>query len=86
MTGHPGTVSRKSGVHGADRAPGSWMSWCHHSPSLANLPTASGVGRIANMKAELITRFKDITDDGGVIELVVWRVPQPVPPTSHGYK
>ncbi len=38
------------------------------------------------MTAELITRFKDITDDGGVIELVVWRVPQPVPPTSHGYK
>lgn len=41
---------------------------------------------IANMRAELLTRFKDITDDGGVIELVVWRVPQPVPPTSHGYK
>jgi hypothetical protein len=38
------------------------------------------------MKAELITRFKDITDEGGVIELVVWRVPQPVPPTTHGYK
>lgn len=34
----------------------------------------------------MITRFKDIADDGGVIELVVWRVPQPVPPTSHGYK
>ncbi len=41
---------------------------------------------IANMKAELITRFKDITDEGGVIELVVWRVPEPVPPTTHGYK
>lgn len=25
-------------------------------------------------------------DDGGVIELVVWRVPRPVPPTSHGSK
>jgi hypothetical protein len=34
----------------------------------------------------LITRFKNITDEGGVIELVVWRVPRPVPPTSHGYK
>lgn len=38
------------------------------------------------MNAELITRFKNITPDGGVIELVVWRVPQPVPPTTHGYK
>ena len=38
------------------------------------------------MPAELITRFKDITPEGGVIELVVWRLPQPVPPTTHGYK
>jgi hypothetical protein len=38
------------------------------------------------MPAELITRFKNITPDGGVIELVVWRVPSPVPPTTHGFK
>ncbi len=38
------------------------------------------------MQAELITRFKDITAEGGVIELVIWRVPQPVPPTTHGFK
>jgi hypothetical protein len=38
------------------------------------------------MKAELITRFKSIAEDGGVMELVVWRVPRPVPPTDHGYK
>lgn len=38
------------------------------------------------MPAELITRFKNITPDGGVIELVVWRVPTPVPPTEHGFK
>jgi hypothetical protein len=36
--------------------------------------------------AKLITRFKNITADGGVIELVVWRVPAPVPPTAHGFK
>lgn len=38
------------------------------------------------MKAELITRFKDVTPEGGIIELVIWRVPKPVPPTEHGYK
>ena len=38
------------------------------------------------MKATLITRFKDVTPDGGVIELVVWRVPQPVSPSEHGFK
>jgi hypothetical protein len=38
------------------------------------------------MKARLITRFKDVTPEGGVIELVVWRVPEPVRPSGHGFK
>jgi Family of unknown function (DUF6516) len=38
------------------------------------------------MPAKLITRFKDITADGAILELVVWKVPAPVPPTEHGYK
>lgn len=38
------------------------------------------------MAAELITRFKDITPEGGLIELVVWRLPEPVPPCQHPYK
>lgn len=41
---------------------------------------------MANMSAQLITRFKDITTDGAILELVVWKVPEPVPPTEHGYK
>lgn len=53
---------------------------------LAELPTLEIAGNNANVKAELITRFKEVTEDGGLIELVVWRVPRPVPPTSHGYK
>lgn len=38
------------------------------------------------MEAQLITRFKDVTADGAIIELVIWKVPEPVPPTVHGYK
>lgn len=39
------------------------------------------------MPAQLITRFKNITADGAIIQLTVWRVPQPVPPVSgHGFK
>ena len=38
------------------------------------------------MPAELITRFKNITPDGGVIELVVGGRPPPVPLTEHGFK
>lgn len=38
------------------------------------------------MKAKLITTFKDVAPTGEIIEMVVWRVPEPVPPTTHGYK
>ena len=41
---------------------------------------------IANMAAQLITRFKNVNPDGSILELVVWKVPEPVPPTDHGYK
>jgi len=38
------------------------------------------------MKAELITRFRDISDDGNGIEMVVWLTPESVPPSQHRYK
>jgi hypothetical protein len=38
------------------------------------------------MKAELITRFRDIAADGTGIEMVVWKVSESVPPSTHGYK
>jgi hypothetical protein len=38
------------------------------------------------MAAELITRFKDVTPEGGLIELVVWRLPEPLLPCGHRYK
>lgn len=44
------------------------------------------VGIIANIKAKLIKKFKDISAEGNIVEMVIWRVPEPVPPTSHGYK
>ena len=53
---------------------------------LATLTTYSAVGIVANMKAELITRFRDIADDGTGLEMVVWRVPDPVPPSGHRFK
>ena len=53
---------------------------------LASLTTNANVGKIANILAQLITRFKDVTADGAILELVIWKVPEPVPPTEHGYK
>lgn len=44
------------------------------------------VGIIANMKARLITRYRNISADGSLIEMVVWRGHEPVPPSEHPFK
>ena len=38
------------------------------------------------MSAQLITAIKNINSDGSLLEIVIWKVPKPVPPTEHGYK
>jgi hypothetical protein len=53
---------------------------------LAQLPTIADVGIFANMTAMLIVGSKEITPDGDVIAIVVWRVPMPVPPSHHDFK
>ena len=53
---------------------------------LAKLTTGEYIVKIANVPAQLITRFKDVTADGSILEVVIWKVPKPVPPTDHGYK
>jgi hypothetical protein len=38
------------------------------------------------MVAMLLIRERIIFDDGGIIEIKVWRVPHPVPPARHDLK
>ncbi len=38
------------------------------------------------MKAELVIFDKLVFDDGMIQEIVVWRVPTPVPPSEHSFK
>lgn len=44
------------------------------------------VVKIDNMTARLITRFKDISPEGDLMEMVVWRLVEPVPPCNHPFK
>lgn len=39
-----------------------------------------------NMKAELLYRFREDHSDGAILEVVVWRVPKPIPGSRHPYK
>jgi hypothetical protein len=38
------------------------------------------------VKAELLFHQRIDYDDGAIVEMVIWRVPRPVPPTRHGLK
>jgi len=38
------------------------------------------------MKAQLIVRERYTHKAGGFAEVVIWQVPQPVPPCTHGFK
>lgn len=38
------------------------------------------------MKARLIDAIKTVLEDGSIIDLVVWQVPEPVPGSSHLFK
>ena len=38
------------------------------------------------MKAALLFHQRVDYEDGGIVEMILWRVPKPVPPTIHGLK
>lgn len=38
------------------------------------------------MKAERLFYDKAVLPDGAIIEMVIWKVTEPVPPTTHGLK
>lgn len=37
------------------------------------------------MKAELLYRSKSILSDDAIVEMVIWKVPRPVPGSLHAY-
>jgi hypothetical protein len=34
----------------------------------------------------LLVHAKEIRDDGSIVEIVVWELPEPLPPSTHRYK
>ena len=41
---------------------------------------------MTRVKARLVLNEKTLFEDGSIIEVRIWSVPKPVPPTTHGYK
>jgi hypothetical protein len=44
------------------------------------------VGIFVNMKATLLYRHREDFDDGAILEVVIWSLPQPLLGSSHRYK
>ena len=42
--------------------------------------------RTKDLTPQTHTDFKHVADDGSIIQMIVWRVPEAVPPTAHGFK
>jgi len=38
------------------------------------------------MAAVLLARAKEVRDDGSIVEIVVWELPEPLPTSTHRYK
>ena len=38
------------------------------------------------MAAVPLARAKEVRDDGSIIEIVIWELPQPLPPSAHRFK
>lgn len=38
------------------------------------------------MRARPITCRKEVRDDGSIVEIAIWQLPEPLPPCAHRYK
>jgi hypothetical protein len=38
------------------------------------------------MAAVLLARAKEVRDDGSIVEIIVWELPEPLPPSARRYK
>jgi hypothetical protein len=38
------------------------------------------------MRATLLARAKEARDDGSIVEIVIWELSEPLPPSAHLYK
>jgi Family of unknown function (DUF6516) len=45
-----------------------------------------GYGMLCHMKARFLFHERRLFDDGAIMEMKIWRLPEPVPPTTHGLK
>ncbi len=53
---------------------------------LGSLTTAPAVGMLSNMRAVALVRRRVVVAVDAFVEVVIWSVPEPVPPSAHRFK
>lgn len=38
------------------------------------------------VSAVLLAHAKEVRDDGSIVEILIWQLPEPLPPSAHRYK
>jgi len=56
------------------------------APVLELLTTQVSAGTLSNMRAVALIRRRIVLAQDAFADVAVWRVPQPVPPSGHGFK
>lgn len=68
---------------------------CHPAATHQAFICLNGVGFVANASGQwhdemiaaiLIERSKTVLPDGAIVEIVIWKVPEPVPGSAHLFK
>ena len=44
------------------------------------------IARLQYMRATLLARSKEVHDDGSIVEVVIWELPEPLLPCVHKFK
>lgn len=52
-------------------------------PSLTRQPC---IATMQYMQAIPLARTKEVRDDGIIVEVVIWQLPEPLPPSTHSFK
>lgn len=48
--------------------------------------TSRATGAANDVKAQLLFSLREMLADGAIVEMRLWKVPEPVPPSTHPYK
>jgi Family of unknown function (DUF6516) len=67
-----------------------FVTWCYASgrfnPTQLPWTAKRCIANMQYMTAKLLARTKEVRDDGSMVEVVIWELPEAVAPSTHPFK